>query len=272
MIATMRPPIRRWNSWYWDLPIAAVAGMIAIVLLEANEPLFLGFNRLSNYTGTGFWAAVTILGDALIALTLLLPAVWRWPELVWSGVLAGLLAALFVHGFKDPFNVPRPASILPVSEFHIIGQTFLTRSFPSGHTATAFVVVGIMLLRLSTGWRRALAGPLLGLAGLVGLSRIVVGAHWPLDVLAGAVVGWLAAVLGTAGAQRWPWGSTPTGRRWLTCLLVGCALVVLVYYQTGYPQADNWRRILALLGLVSVGLQLWWERRQTVRSSLGPDR
>lgn len=264
-MAASRSPQHRWNSWQWDLPLAALAGMVAILLLAADRPLFLGFNRLSAYTGDGFWAHVTILGDTLIALALLLPLARRWPELAWSGLLAGLLATLFVQGFKQALHIPRPASLLPLDQFHVIGQTFLARSFPSGHTATVFTFVGVLMLWLSARWRRWLAGPLLLCAGLVGLSRVVVGAHWPLDVLGGIVAGWLGAVLGTLWARRWSWGITPIGRRCLTLLLAGCALTALLYYQTGYPQTDGWRRILMALALLGTLYQIRLERQAAAR-------
>ena len=263
---------RRWNPWYWDLPLAALAGMVAIVVLQANEPLFLGFNRLSASTGDGFWANLTVLGDALIALTLFLPLVRRWPELVWAGVLAGVLTFLFVHGFKHSLAVPRPASLLAREQFHVIGRVLLTLSFPSGHAATVAMLTGVIVLHLPDDRRRRWSWLLLVLAGLVGLSRVVVGAHWPLDVLAGATGGWLAAVLGTVWAQRWAWGVTPTGRRWLTLLLVGCALSALLFYRTGYPQADLLQRILALLALLGVAYQLAVERQEAARLRTETDR
>ncbi|HRD68186.1 MAG TPA: phosphatase PAP2 family protein [Candidatus Competibacter sp.] len=266
MIASERPRGHRWNSWHWDLPLAALAGMVAIILLRANQPLFLGINRLSMWTGDLFWADVTILGDTLIALTLCLPLVRRWPELVWTGLLAGLLAALFVHGLKHPIHLDRPALVLPHEQFHVIGRTRYDLAFPSGHTTTAFAFVGVIILNLPIDWRHRLAVPLLALAGLVGLSRIVVGAHWPLDVLGGAAGGWLAAVFGTLWARRWRWGGTPVGRSWLTLALVGCALTTLLYYKTGYPQADAWRRILALLCLGVAAYEFWMERSSRSRA------
>ena len=57
-------------------------------------------------------------------------------------------------------------------------------SFPSGHTVTVFALASALALI----WR-PLAWPGFALALLVGLSRIMVGAHWPSDVLAAAWLG-----------------------------------------------------------------------------------
>lgn len=66
-------------------------------------------------------------------------------------------------------------------------------SFPSGHTlhAVAFSVIAI-------AWFPALTLPLLLFAMLVAMSRVVLGLHYPSDVLAGIALG---AVLG--GASLW---------------------------------------------------------------------
>jgi undecaprenyl-diphosphatase len=68
--------------------------------------------------------------------------------------------------------------------------------FVSGHSTVAFACAAILAPYLSRGWR--VVG--YGLASTVGLSRIVVGAHLPLDVVGGAALGltlaygWHAAV------------------------------------------------------------------------------
>ena len=64
-------------------------------------------------------------------------------------------------------------------------------SFPSGHTQIAFTVATVLL------WAFALSGKLkwwgaviiFCVASLIGVSRIYVGAHFPSDVLGGAVLG-----------------------------------------------------------------------------------
>ena len=87
----------------------------------------------------------------------------------------------------------RPNSELP-GQFTGDGWTWTLdasfHSMPSGHTADLFTGAVMLALLAPRRWMRL---SLLGIASLGGVSRIVVGAHWPSDVLAGAVIGGLAA-------------------------------------------------------------------------------
>jgi undecaprenyl-diphosphatase len=82
-----------------------------------------------------------------------------------------------------------------------------TSSFPSGHTSSSFACAWV-LSRLAP----RLTVPLFALAALIGFSRIYVGVHYPLDVLAGAALGILVAIalLKLLGALRRSRRATPT--------------------------------------------------------------
>jgi undecaprenyl-diphosphatase len=97
---------------------------------------------------------------------------------------------------KMAFDRPRPDVVPHLSYVH-------TSSFPSGHSMMSAVVYLTLAALLNTvlSRRRLKAYVLvvaLGLSGLVGLSRVYMGVHYPSDVLAGwatglvwAVVSWL---------------------------------------------------------------------------------
>jgi undecaprenyl-diphosphatase len=63
-------------------------------------------------------------------------------------------------------------------------------SFPSGHSATAFASATVIAAAAPR-----LRVPLFLLAAGIAFSRVYVGVHWPLDVLAGAAYGVLLGVL-----------------------------------------------------------------------------
>lgn len=71
----------------------------------------------------------------------------------------------------------------------LIEKSATEKSFPSGHATAAFAVAfGLLLHNRRWGWAMAV------LAAWVAISRVLVGVHYPSDVLAGAVVGGLAAL------------------------------------------------------------------------------
>ena len=79
-------------------------------------------------------------------------------------------------------------------------------SFPSGHAASAFA--------FASGVSHALpaAGvPLQAAAGLVAYSRVHTGVHYPIDVVAGALVGGALAPLATAALDRRRTATRPRG-------------------------------------------------------------
>ncbi len=70
------------------------------------------------------------------------------------------------------------------AHFPCFPAPYVYASFPSGHATTAFVTAGVL-----TFWFPRQAGVFVGLALLVGVSRVILMAHFPSDVLAGALLG-----------------------------------------------------------------------------------
>ena len=92
-------------------------------------------------------------------------------------------------------------------------------AFPSGHTTGALVVYGALLLILLGGrYRRrpaALAACGLALVGLAGaaVGRVVLGAHWPTDVLGAALLSGCWLILLHWADGRWLAPQPPAPRR-----------------------------------------------------------
>jgi undecaprenyl-diphosphatase len=81
-------------------------------------------------------------------------------------------------------------------------------SFPSGHATESAALYGalawLVWRRVRGPWRVAAGALLLTLIAAIGLSRPVLGVHYPSDVLAGWLLaaGWLAVVLTRARSAR----------------------------------------------------------------------
>lgn len=236
----------------WPVPLLALllAGFLADP--GGNRAVFLALNGLAALWPDVLWANLTVLGDTLVALSLLLLLLRHRPDLVVAVLLASLPATLLSHGLKDGLAIARPFAVLGETA-HVIGPTLKAGAFPSGHTTTAFVLATVLM---AGGRSAALSFGILALAALVGLSRIAVGAHWPADVVGGILCGWVSGLLGVWLARRLDWrrpGIVPAIR----LFLLACALYLFFQYDSAYPQARPFEQAIALGVLVAHLLPGW---------------
>ncbi|WP_353162280.1 phosphatase PAP2 family protein [Myroides odoratus] len=157
-------------------------------------------------------ANLTQFGDALILLSFLTLFILYTPKL-WEALLtSSLISFIFAVLAKEIFAIPRPAKAFDYTTFNIIGEKLSgSTSFPSGHAITVFTVLTVLLFALSPQNKKYkipyfIVMIVLGL--LFAFTRVAVGAHYPLDVLVGCIVGYTSGVLGTYISQHyalWPW-------------------------------------------------------------------
>ena len=243
--------MKHWPSWL--VPAIAALGFVALYGLDANRALFLALNKIGPATSDVLWANITVLGDGMVAFALCLPLWRRRPDLLWALAFVALLGTLWVHGMKPFVDVARPPAVLG-DQVHIIGRAYQAHSFPSGHATTAFAIGGLLALGLAS---RLWAAALVALALVVALSRAVVGVHWPLDILAGAFGGWLAAVGALWLAKRtWRFGERPLVQWTLALLLTACAVALVLGYPNEYPQADLFQRAIGICCIAAAAARL----------------
>lgn len=233
-----------WQRWGYGVA-GGLAALLALLLLsDGNAALFRLINAAPWPAGEWWWSNVTVLGDTMTLLCLLLPFVGRRPDLVWSIMVAVVVVSLIIHVAKMAFDMPRPPYLLSGDDIRVIGFLAVSGSLPSGHTAAAFAFAGAVCVMHFPLAAKVTA---LLLAAAVGVSRVAVGIHWPLDVAVGALMGWLGVMLSVWLGRRWPLGLRPGVQRTIALLLVAAALYTLWDYDGGYPLA---RPLLVLLPLV----------------------
>jgi membrane-associated phospholipid phosphatase len=244
--------VKHWRVWL--VPVVAAGGFAAIWLLDANRAVFLALNTLGPATSDWLWANITVLGDTVVAFALCLPLWRRRPEALWAFVFLALLGTAWSDGLKALIDVDRPPAVLG-DAVHVIGPAHKAHAMPSGHATAAFAVAGLYVLGSGT---RAVAAIAIALAVLAALSRAVVGVHWPLDILAGAFGGWLAAVIALALAHRTRiFGSRPALQWLLALFLAACAAwLVIGYAKSAYPQADLVQRAIGICCLGAAAARL----------------
>jgi membrane-associated phospholipid phosphatase len=196
------------TAWWWPkrparVPRPWAAGLLAglgAVLFAASAALLkagavawdLRVFRLLNDVPPAAASVLTPLAHVflpvgiVIVVVLIAAFVVAWTRSVLpvaAAAVAGGAAFVLATAAKVIANRPRPYEV--VADAVLRQPPAHGTSFPSTHTAVAVAVVVALVPFLP----RVLAGAAIAYAVLVGWSRVYLGVHYPLDVLAGAGIG-----------------------------------------------------------------------------------
>ncbi len=179
-------------------------------------------NKLSIFPTIPF--NLTQLGDVLIVFPLLM-ALFIYAPKFWEALITSSLLSLVVSfGLKKLLAVPRPARVFDHDSFMIIGRTLSGKnSLPSGHSMTAFIVITILLFAFmpKKNISKVLwSFSIVTLGFVIAFSRVAVGAHYPLDVIAGSSIGYILAIIGIWITNNSKWLSWIENKKYYLIFIV----------------------------------------------------
>ena len=144
----------------------------------------------------------TMLGEPTVLIVACVAcALWLWRAGRGRLGLTLLLIALIGRGLSEVQKY-WIARVRPDIEPHLV--VVKTSSFPSGHAASSMIFYLALAIALTarTRWSRIAAAGAIMLSLLIGTSRVMLGVHWPSDVIGGWAFGMLWVLLTLRPAER----------------------------------------------------------------------
>lgn len=160
---------------------------------DNDKVIFLKINRFGKYQITNFiTSVVTNLGGSVfstaVSVLLLLSGDYRLYGLGQRLGPSLLVSHLIVRIGKGLF--PRLRPYLMIENVYTGRKLYKDTSFPSGHSTAAFCMAAVF-----SSFLPVFSLTFFLLAGLVAISRVYLGMHYPSDIIAGAGIGILTALL-----------------------------------------------------------------------------
>lgn len=160
-----------------------------------NELFFWVNRRMRHAVLDRVFTVITHMGGAsatiVACLSIALVMKGEWRLAAWQALIALAASHIPVAWVKKKYPRQRPYIVHP--GVNLCKNPLKDHSFPSGHSTAIFsVVIPFVSMAPITGlW-------LLPLAGMVSLSRIYLGLHYPSDCIAGSLLGIGVAVVSVA--------------------------------------------------------------------------
>ncbi len=151
-----------------------------VVTRPTSSPLIRAA-RFVSHTGNGYLYP-------LVPLAVLLAGFAKPLQFLQLALVAfGIERVIYLFA-KNSFKRKRPANVLP--NYHSVINASDEFSFPSGHSSAAFLMTSLLVV---------FYGPMFAVlyiwSAMVAVSRVLLGVHFPTDILVGSILGCLLAYL-----------------------------------------------------------------------------
>ena len=225
--------------------IPAMGWLIIFILLifDLNSTIFIFINSLSKYTGEWIWPVITIFGDPVVLVCIGLCFIQIQAKIAISILPALIMGLIIVFALKWSIDIPRPGLVFEKSQFILLGIPPISPAFPSGHTTGIFTLATLVICFSK---KPLIVVFSLIIACLVAISRIMVGAHWPLDVAGGMILGWGIALFTVHLTQNFVFDKKI--HKTLLFILI-LSSIALMFKPTDFPNTFLVQIIIAFCGI-----------------------
>lgn len=142
------------------------------------------------------WSTITTLGESYFAIVIIALIYWVLDKKLGQKFVYIIAGSQVINGtIKGLVKAPRPFQ--NTESYDIINKrpsTATGYSFPSGHTQSVSTIMGFIAWHVKKYWLTILSVILII---AVAVSRMYLGAHYPVDVLVGGILGVVLAIFGS---------------------------------------------------------------------------
>ena len=170
--------------------VGFVLALLGLRILGTSADTYLSvalYNLLTGNTLVPLIYGIATVGDLIWVPLVFWLYVFRKDSNEWTSSLilavAMVTAMALTDLLKTAFNLPRPFQVSSLG-ISARGEIPTNPGFPSGHTTNAFTVATVIWSRYAA-WRV----PFVVLAISTGVSMVILGLHFPSDVLGGVFLG-----------------------------------------------------------------------------------
>lgn len=185
---------------------------------------------------------ITFTGESVLLIGII--SIIYWCVSKKTGLKLGFIMLLSMFGngiLKNIVKAQRPFELGVVEGLR--KQTATGYSFPSGHTQSATTFWVALMIQMKEQWVYYVGATMIGLTAL---SRLYLGVHWPVDVLAAILVGTVLTIVGQYFFKKIETVRIPA----LILICIGIGSTLLFKFDSDYTKAVG-----AIIGLI-VGLVL----------------